>query len=201
MNEIEKITEKIEEEAKKSEREALESARMEVERTLAEYEARAEAIREVAAERIKNNAEASRVRADSAAKFIVRNMTLQMKNELIDHVYHAAGERIRGQKDADYSAFLSDVAVFAAEEGVGEMIFNRADSARIGRRTVEDANRAAKAGNLNSSFILSERNLPISGGFVLKYADREVNCSIDALVASVRPETESRVVEKLFPHG
>ena len=62
------------------------------------------------------------------------------------------------------------------------------------KAAIEKANAAS-----GKQLKLAEETQPISGGFILKDKNVEVNCTFDTLVRLQKAETAGAVVKKLFP--
>ena len=91
-------------------------------------------------------------------------------------------------------ALLANLAVQAAPNGKGKLIFSQADRARFGKAVVMAANE-----KLNGSMTLAEETRPLNGGFVLSDGAVEVNCSFDTLVRLQKAELTGEVTGVLFP--
>lgn len=199
MGGIEKITGKIDEEAKIFESVALEQAGRDICEIIDSYNSKAEYIKAASAAKIKKNYDDRIARARSSAELMYRNTLLQMKSELIDEAFEAAKHRLNTLKDDEYAAFFTEIAVSAASAGSGELVFNKNDREKFGKRITDDANKMLKAKKPESSFKLSENTSPVSGGLIIKYGDIEINCSVDTLLSSIRSKVEPKVVAVLFP--
>lgn len=195
---IEKITDKIMEDAKDYESVTLSDAKKTAEDIANEYRSRAEREGRAALERGKKAAESIISRAESGAALVKRNNILQMKAGLVDDSFNIAEERIISlPEDKLLSVFMSILST-AAEQGRGEIIFNLRDRKKFGEKFVNAANKKMKEEKKNSDFILSGDTANIKNGFILKYGNIETNCSIEKIIEARRTQLEPRVIDILF---
>ena len=76
---------------------------------------------------------------------------------------------------------------------------------RSGQEVLFDAEKifaaVAKANKDGRKLTLSKETRDISGGFILKDGNVEVNCTFDTLVRLQKAETAGAVAKKLFPEA
>ena len=130
----------------------------------------------------------------SVAQLECRKAQLAAKQEVIDATFQLALKKLLALPEADYVALLANLAVQAAPNGKGKLIFSQADRARFGKAVVMAANE-----KLNGSMTLAEETRPLNGGFVLSDGAVEVNCSFDTLVRLQKAELTGEVTGVLFP--
>ncbi len=116
--------------------------------------------------------------ADSAVALIRRDKILSLKGELIDGVLCAAAEKINALGDKEYFDFLYEIAKKTALDKNGEIFLNDKDL----KRDYKDFEKSVKALGLS----LSKKKADISGGFILKYGDIEINGEIAAIIREKR---------------
>ena len=194
MEGIEKITEKI-----------RQDAQAEADRLRAETDAKVQAIRQEA------QAQAEKERADilargkraaderlerlsSAAQMERRKLELAAKQEMLAKAYDRAMERLTSLPDGEYVGLLAGLAAEASSTGREEVILSQKDRARYGKQVVTQANEKLGDGHLT----LSVQTRPIRGGLILSDGDVEVNCTFETLVRLLRGEMDRTVVEVLF---
>ena len=161
-------------------------------------------------------------RAESAGKLAEREIVLSAKAALIDQIFSAAAERIRSLPDAEYVTVLSRLlagavierqsAVEALIEKYGEeeygadaklpydAAFSPEDTVKFGRDIISKAEQYIANRDLIVPRIrLSKTPADIDGGVIVKYGDSETNCSVAAMIASVKEKADATVAAILFP--
>ena len=78
------------------------------------------------------------------------------------------------------------------------MIFNSADREKLSERVLGRAAEQLGEHGKDISVSVAEETADIRGGLILRYGDIETNCSVKAVISSVRADTESEVVKVLF---
>lgn len=128
----------------------------------------------------------------STAALESRKLVLAAKREVIDEVFDDITSTFRKLPKEEYATFLAGVAVKSSEKGTlffANIDYDVADKVReylkdkpqykVAKTTVKD----------------------ISSGFIIKYDNVRIDCSIDAIVENMRPELETIVASKLFPEN
>lgn len=198
MNGIEKITAKLESEA-----------RAEIAAINAETAARCEEIKkeydkkaqqeywkrvEEGTKSVENRVE----RMNSAADMEARKSILAFKQEMVSRAFDRAVQNISEMPREEYIAFLAGQTAKAASTGTEELIFNARDRKQFGADTAKAANVLLKKKGLAGGLTVSDETREIPGGLIVKQGDIEVNCSVDILVQLYRNELASQVAEILF---
>ena len=194
MNGIDRITNRIEADARAEIERILGEAREEAERILAQGHAQAEAEKAELTTRNKRIAAEREERLVSMAQMEARQVSLAAKQEMVEKAYALALEKLCAMPDDRYTQVVAALLVQAAPDGRGEVIFAPEDAKRIGEAAVAQANKT-----LNGTLILSEEVRPIRGGFILKNGNVEVNGSFETLVRLQRAQTAGAVAKTLFP--
>ncbi len=197
MNGIEKITQRIDQDAQ-----------AEIDRILADAHAKAEDVlargkAQAAAEKAELTAKNERAAAEreerliSAAQMEARKVRLAAKQEMVEKAYVLALKKLCGLPKEQYAGAVAELLVQAAPEGRGEVIFAPAQRDGIGKAAVALANEKLGKGQL----VLAEETRPIQGGFILKNGNVEVNATFETLVRLQRGETAGAVADLLFPEA
>ena len=194
MNGIEKIIDRISGDAQAEIDAVLNQAKAEAAEITAKYEAQAKAEAEDILARGKRIAAEREERLVSVAQLECRKGQLAAKQEVIDASFKLALEKLLALPQEKYVALLADLAVQAAPNGQGKLIFSQADRARVGKAVVLAANE-----KLNGSLTLAEETRPMNGGFILSDGRVEVNCSFETLVRLQKAELTGKVTGVLFP--
>ena len=191
MNGIEKITQRIAEDARMEIDDTLKAAEKEAARIKSSFDQRiAEEEKELAA---KNYQKASErlSRLENLSQMESRKVLLAAKQAEIDKVYDMALEKLCSMPQEKYIDVLAD---FMEKTGVSEgQISFAAKDAEIGKKAVLKANSA-----LGTSFTASDEPADIKGGFILTSGKTVINCAFETLVRLSRADTAAKLAEMLF---
>ena len=193
MKGIENIALRIREDAEKEAKDLLTRAEQRA------AQARADADREAAdlRENLRREGEADAQRQYdlllAAQETEDRKQLLTAKQELVARAFQRAVEQLCALEDEPYALLLAKLAASAAETKQEKIILNERDTARVGSRVAEEANRLC-AGSLT----LAEETRPIVGGLILSQGKIEVNCALDTLAALRRNELAGKASALLF---
>ena len=227
MNGIEKITQRIDQDAQSEIDKILGDARSQAVEILARYEEQARKESQEILARGEKNAAEREERLASVAQMEAKKLTLATKQEMLDKAFDLALDRLVSLPDEEYVALLADLAARAATTGREQLIFSQKDRARIGKQVVAAANEKlakavapelpdalaeSKAGAILDKVVsgasallagtgmltLSEETRPLRGGFILSDGDVEVNCAFETLVRLERGEISGEVAKALF---
>ena len=194
MNGIEKIIDRISGDAQAEIDAILNEARAQAAEITAKYEAQAKVEADEVLARGKRAAAEREERLVSVAQLECRKGLLAAKQEVIDATFQLALKKLLNLPQEECVALLTDLAVQAAPNGKGKLIFSQVDRARVGKAVVMAANE-----KLNGSMTLAEETRPMSGGFILSDGAVEVNCSFETLVRLQKAELTGKVTGVLFP--
>ena len=219
MTGLEKITARIEAQARERAREMLQKAEEDCCRLAEEYAARAEQARE----RIANEAATAREVMISATRAGVekehRELIAATRTALLDEAFEEAKRALFSTDYGKYRELLVALLVNALLEQdrvtkqsieMGdeveeverfEVLLNAADRERFGAAVVDGARRVAerRIGAANAAKLcLAAQSADIDGGLVLRFGNVELNCSLSVVLADLRTEMEGRVAELLF---
>ena len=192
MNGLERITSRIEAEAKSEVNSILDAGEAETRRIVDSWRGRIDAETRALAEKNEKAAAEREERLKSAAEMDARKTILQAKQEMVDEAYALALDKLCKLPEDEKTALLADLLVRASSTGSEEAIFSEADRA-AGMKAVEKANAAS-----GKHIALSKETAPIRGGFILRDQNVEVNCAFETLVRLQRAETAGAVAKILF---
>ena len=198
MKGIEKITARIAADAETEDAAVRQESDARVAAIRAEYEKKAqeEAAAVIREGEKENEQRVSRI--DRTARLEAKRTVLAMKQEMVSKAFDLAKEQITSMPAEQYVDFLVRQITQAVSTGSEELIMNPADREKYGAQTVKAANEALNAGNRTGALKLSAETRPMSGGFILKQGDIEVNCTIDLLLELIRGDLAAQVAEVLF---
>ncbi len=192
MNGLERITSRIEAEARSEIDGILDAGKAETNRVVDSWRARIDAeTRELTAKNEKA-AQEREERLKSAAEMDARKTILAAKQELVEEAYARALDKLCGLEGEEKIRLLSDLLVRASATGTEEAVFSAADR-DAGAKAVAAANAAS-----GKKLTLSADAAPIRGGFILRDRNVEVNCAFETLVRLQKAETAGAVAKLLF---
>ncbi len=198
MNGIEKITARIEADA----REEAAAIRREAERKSAALRAEFDAEAQNAYQKlIRDGVKATEQRVERllrAAEMDSKKEILSVKQEMVSKAFVLALKKIADLPEDEYAGFFGKLAAEASRSGAEEIIFNEADASGRGKKVVKAANDHLKDKGMHGKLTMSAEKRGITGGFILKDGDIEVNCAAETLTESVRSEMAARVAEVMF---
>lgn len=227
MEGMEKITSRIEADARVEADDILMKAQAQADAIAADYAARTQ--KQVADLTAKGKAAAAQreERLASVAALDARKATLAAKQEMVTKAFDQALERLCSLPDEQYIDLLAGLAVKAARTGRETVLFSQKDRARVGKAVVVAANdilakqvapkmpeelSETKTGAFLEKMVtgasallagtgmltLSEKSAPILGGLILADGDVEVNCAFETLVRLAKNEMAGSVANVLF---
>ena len=227
MNGIEKITQRMEDDARRDINEILTAARAQADEIT--RRCREQADRESAAITARGESAAAEreKRLESMAEMESRKLVLAAKQEVLDEAFTMALEKLCTLPDEEYIELLAALAVKAARTGREKVIFSQKDRNRVGKAVVTRANDAlarkvvprlpgdltdTKAGAILDKVVtgasailagtgmltLAEETRPIKGGIILSDGDVETNCTFETLVRLQRENISGEVAKILF---
>lgn len=132
--------------------------------------------------------------AHSAAALIERNVLLVQRRTEIEDTLTQVLTRLDEMPAEEYFALLLKLIRRTAQPGEGTLILSARDAARM-PASFETALRKLPDG---CQLTLGEPSAAAFSGFVLRYADIEMNCRFDALLEERRDELEDLVNSALF---
>ncbi len=220
MHNLEKILDMILSQAQDEAQAIREAAQQECEQIEKESVQRADAIVEAAQARAEREKDVAVVRAESTADMKKREILLATKVGILTRAFAEAEKYLYELPREEYCAFLAHLLADAAAERVVrvqylqetygeeeadstdfELLLCEADQA-LAPLVIKEAKKFLKQispsfGEID--FTLAEDIAPIRGGLILRYGDIESNCSVEAVIGSVREQMEHVVLSILFP--
>ncbi len=216
MNGLDKIIDKITQDAKDEAKKYYENADMTVAHVKSEAIDRMMRMETVYAERTKRAEEDCIARAQSSAETSYRNTLLAKKSEMIDLAFEEAKNKILSLPKNEYVAFMIPALVFTVKERKKDkeqisVLFGKDEAELDSGYEIIFSGKDVKSGAAKDIFDgayrqltgidglkLSEKSADINGGFILRCGDVETNCSVDFMVDEARKTCEKKVIEKLF---
>ena len=198
MNGIDRITDRIEADAREQAKAIIAEAEAECAEIRKENEKKAQ---ERYLELIRNgtkDCESGLERRKSAAEMDAKKSVLALKQDCVAEAFDMAKRRLADMPEDSYVGFLASLAASAAADGSGEIVLSARDRERCGKAVLERANAALAAKGLTPALTLAADSREISGGLILRQGGVEVNCSIEALVEALKGPMTADVARTLF---
>ena len=195
MNGIEKITERIIQNAEQELAEITREAKEKVEEITARYE---DAARKESSEILSKGQGAAKERIErleGVAMLDTRKLELSVKQELIERAFDSALEQIKGLPQIEYVHLLAKLAAKASRSGNEEVLLSNEDRLKVGESIVREANELISGGG---HLTLAEDFRPIKGGLLLRDEDIEINCTLESLIRRLRSEMAGELAGILF---
>ena len=140
MNGIEKITARIETDAKAEVAEILREAEEKAAAIRAQYKAQAEAQAKAAEAEGKEAAKRQAERLESAAHMEAKKRLLAAKQDCLNTAFDTAQAQLLALDEGEYAQLLAKMAVKASKTGKEEILLNARDRDRVGPQVVAWAN-------------------------------------------------------------
>lgn len=198
MNGAEKIKVKIIADARERAEKILENARLEAQGIIKNAEKQAFQRVAIMTEKAKEEAALYKQRFHAAGEMEVKKNILKTRQETIDEAFSVALSKIAGLPDDKYSLFMEDILLDAAKDEEGVLVINKKDKQRLGQQFVDRINARFKTMGKKAALKLAEEDLNSCGGFVVRYGEMEINCTLEVLLNMARPNLEAEVASMLF---
>lgn len=198
MNGIDRITDRIEADAREQAKAIIAEAEAKCAEIRKENEKKAQ---ERYLQLIRNgtkDCESGLERRKSAAEMDAKKSVLALKQDCVAEAFDMAKRRLADMPEDSYVGFLASLAASAAADGSGEIVLSARDRERCGKAVLERANAALAAKGLTPALTLAVDSREISGGLILRQGGVEVNCSIEALVEALKGPMTADVARTLF---
>ncbi|MBU7031202.1 MAG: hypothetical protein HXS53_01610 [Theionarchaea archaeon] len=179
----------------------FEDATRQKEEILAEGKKKAEEIRKEGERTAKNRKEAILLKAQeniteerhtllTMERLEARKLQLTEKQKVIEDVFKKSLDLLRNHPD--YTAIMETQLLDTAKGGE-ELILSPHDYKMLGNGFLEKIN-----AKLTKGITLSEETRNISGGFILRTPEMEINESFEEKIRALRDEIEAEVARALF---
>ena len=198
MTGIEKITGRIEADARAEAAQITAEANARCAEIRAAYEKKAE---DAYWETLRSGIKDAEDRADRLGRLAgmeARKSTLNLKQSMVSEAFEKALQSICDMPVGEYVTAMAKLACKAASTGSEAVVFNAADRERCGADVVAAANVLLQEQGREGNLTLSADTRPIRAGFLLQQGDVEVNCAVETLSELCRGELAGRVAAILF---
>ena len=197
MTGIEKITGRIEADARAEAANITAEAKAKCAEIRAEYEKKAE---DAYWETLRSGVKECEDRADRLGRLAgmeARKSTLNLKQTMVGEAFDLAVKKICEMPQGDYVTAMAKLAAKAAS-GREAVAFNASDRDRCGADIVAAANVLLAEQGKPGELTLSADTRPIRAGFVLQQGDVEINCAVETLAELSRGDLAGKVAAVLF---
>lgn len=198
MNGIEKITQRILDDAQAEIDEVLGKAEAEAASIRARYEGLAQREYEDLKRRSTERAKEREENLAGASHLEARKDTLAAKQSMLDRAFSLAAEELTKLPETDYIALLSALASSSSYSGNESVVLSDHDAKRFGDKVVSEANALLKNAGKKASLTLSPDTRPTGGGLLLSDGKIETNCTFETLLRLIRSEISGAVAKALF---
>ncbi|HHU06552.1 MAG TPA: hypothetical protein GXZ65_08750 [Clostridiales bacterium] len=198
MKGIEKITKRILDDARQEVSAIEAEAAAECDRIRSKYKALADAEYKRLIAEGEQSAEKRFELLVGSAELEAKKQILSLKQELLGEAYSLAEKKLAELPEAEYTQFLASLAAKASRNGEELLLLSPADREKVGKVVEAEANRILASQGRRAGLRLSDKTASIRGGVILEDGRIEINCSIEALVASCRNELAGEVAKILF---
>ena len=198
MTGIEKITGRIEADARAEAAQIAAEAKERCAAIRAEYEKKAE---DAYWETLRSGVKDAEDRADRLGRLAgmeAKKSTLGLKQAMVGEAFDRALNKICDMPAGDYVSAMAKLACKASSTGSEAVAFSAKDRERCGAEIVAAANLLLQEQGKPGNLTLSDDTRPIRAGFVLQQGDVEVNCALETLAELSRADLAGQVAAVLF---
>lgn len=198
MNGIEKITSRIEGDARKEAEAIAAEAAAQCEDIRKEYDQKAQDTYWTIVRAGVKECEARVQRLASTAAMESKKSILSLKQEMVASAFERAEQMLCELPEGEYVTLLAQLAAKSADTGLEELVFNAKDQSHVGPKVVKSANALLSSQGKYGKLTVSEETKDMKGGVVVKQGDIETNCSIEAMAELYRNELSTQVANVMF---
>ncbi len=198
MNGAEKIKERIIADARERAGKILEDARLEAQDIIKDAEKQAFQRVAIMTEKAKVEAVLYKERFFAAGGMEDKKTILKTRQDTIDEAFSTALSRVADMPDDQYSLFIEDILLKVIKDDEGMLVLNKKDKQRLGQQFVDKVNGKVKNMGKKALLKLAGDDLNSCGGFVVRYGEMEINCTLEVILNMARPNLESEVAKILF---
>ncbi len=195
---VDKIKEKILQDAELKSNEILEKARLQAKEVLEKANQKAALrVKEISQKSTHDISEKKRI-INSIVELEMRKDILAAKQQSIETVFDKVLERMNNFDDSKYEQVVFDMLMATVESGEEEVVMSEVRRKKLSADFINKANKALEAAGKKGMIKISDETRNISGGFILKGQGVEINNSFEAVIRLYRDEIEPKVAEIFF---
>lgn len=200
MSGVDKIIQKITEDAKAQSAENLEIAQAKADSLLQAGQEQAKAKKAAAMAAAKEEGQDLIKRQEAVSDLELRKQVLAMKREMLDQVFARAKEEIQEIGEEDYQRLMTRLLVECAKaQADGAITISKRDKGLLGKPDyVKEAEKQLAAEGLETKIKVDGTDESISGGFLYHAGGMQMDCTLTAVVSQKREALETGVNQILF---
>lgn len=187
---IEDIKERILTDATQKKEEILAEAREKAKKIQKEGEKAAEKQKESIIEKTKKEATQEHDTRLTMEKLEARKKQLEEKQKAIDKVFEKSLEKLSNHPE--YTKIMENMIVNVATGGE-QLILSPGDHSQLGESFLKTINQ-----KIDGDISLADETRDMTGGFILRTPEMEINESFEEKIRALRDEMEAEVAQKLF---
>ncbi len=195
---VEKIKEKILQDAEIKANEIMEKARLQAKETIEKANQRAAARAKEISQKAEYEASEKKRIINSIVELEMRKDILAAKQQSIDEVFEKVLEKMNNLDNSKYEQVIFDMLIASVESGEEEVVMSEAAGKKLSDGFIGKVNKALEASGRKGNIKISDETRNISGGFILKSQGVEINNSFEAVIRLYRDEIEPKVAEIFF---
>jgi V/A-type H+-transporting ATPase subunit E len=195
---VDKIKEKILQDAEVKTNEILEKARLQAKEVLEKANQKAtQRVKEISQKSTHDISDKKRI-INSIVELEMRKDIMAAKQQSIESVFDKVLERMNNLEDSKYEQVIFDMLMATVESGEEEVVMSEVRSKKLSADFISNVNKALEAAGKKGQIKISDETRNISGGFILKGQGVEINNSFEAVIRLYRDEMEPKVAEIFF---
>ncbi|MCD6322871.1 MAG: hypothetical protein J7L77_07570 [Clostridiales bacterium] len=194
MSGIDRITEKILDQARLQAENKIAYSKEVAENAEAGLERRFDRTMEAEKKRATNEGAESAKRVIANVKLEGRKKKLAVRQDAVNLVFDKAGEQMANLPEKEYIRFLAKIARPALEKGKNELILNARDRDAVGIKIIE----MLKEKSPDVKVAVSEETVSSTGGLIVRNGDIQTNLTIESIIRLEREKLEADVAGLIF---
>lgn len=198
MSGVDKIIERIMEQANKQREENIAKAKSKADQILEEAKIKANEKHMLFIDGAKKQAQNLKDRLISLAELEAKKKVLGAKIDIIDSAINNALTELVELPHEEYGDLIVKMISSVTEDGEGEIVLSGRDKGRLDESFYEKLRDELQKKGLESKLTISDDVHNFSGGFILRKDKIEINCTFEALIKMKRDVIESSIVNILF---
>jgi len=195
---LEKILSRIDSDAQKEVDNIIDRANSNAKEIIQKAEEEARILKEDLLKRAEAEAARRKERMLAMAALDFRKRVLDEKQRAINAVFQKSIETLCKLEDDEYRALMKRMLLFSVQTGEEEIILSQRDKTRLTQSFLDELNEELRKNGKKGNLTISKETRKMSGGFVLRRGDIELNSAFESLFESSREELESEVGRLLF---
>ncbi|MCK5758071.1 MAG: hypothetical protein KAH14_03185 [Clostridiales bacterium] len=194
MSGIDRITEKILDQARLQAENKVAYSKEATEKAEASLEKRFDRTMEAEKKRAIDEGAESAKRVIANVKLEGRKKKLAARQDAVNLVFDSAVKKMAGLPEKEYVRFLANIAMPALGKGKNELILNTRDRDSVGIKIIEILGEKVP----DMKVVVSEETVSSLGGLVVRNGDIQTNLTLESIIRLEREKLEADVVGLIF---